>query len=225
MSDNLFFGIAVVLVVLAVTNGYWWRRMRATQKALRTSVDRDKRVATNAQQSDETSEKAVTSQVRLKKAASRANCPPQELPAQIDRLQEKLREEKNETERLRREWADSWWTARRREPPDTPGVVVGQFDGATTEEIQTIAKYADHPQTVSILIAVSAGAVTVRVGDSLTDQFAAADIVADICDSAGGSGGGSAALATGGGVEPSELLDEVERVQGEIATELTSGSS
>ncbi|MFB6195509.1 MAG: DHH family phosphoesterase [Haloplanus sp.] len=204
MSDLL---VAAVALVAVVSNVYWWRRTRATERGLRRSLDRDRRVAERADDGDDETATA-TATATLRRAARRADCPPADLPERVETLRATVADLETETDHLRDRWAQSWWEALGRDPPDveTPHVLVVDLPDAGTDDVQAFADHArTRPAEVALVVGRSTGTFAVSVGDDLRNEVSAADIAADVSERAGGGSGGDTVFATGGGADPDAL--------------------
>lgn len=205
--SSLTIGLAVLAVALAGTTVYWWRRAGQVATAMTTSRERDERIAAQSTASGD--------QPTLAAAASAADCPPDELPARIERFQERLAEQASEIDRLRATIPDVALQVSDRPAvdPDEPHVLTVVLSNGTTDDAQRFADdTVDRPGEIAFVVAGRDGSVAVTVGEQLRDTHDAAEIVAEITDRAGGGGGGSTRFATAGGVDPADLESVVEAV-------------
>lgn len=216
MSELLVWAL---LTVVLLSNLWWWRRTRTVREALATSHARDERLVSDP---SDTTEGDAT----LARAAARADCRPSELPDRVETLRERIRESKNETDRLRRLWPQSWWDAVQREPVDMDDahVVSVRLADARTTDAQAFGDYAqNHENEIAIVVAGGDGTVVVSVGRHLREEYDASELVDEITDYAGGDGGGSAAFATGGGCDVDRLAEVVATTTARIRNELDAG--
>lgn len=240
MSDLL---VAALGVALLASQVYWWRRLRRVSDAVATSERREQRISGRQDtHSDEESDaenggsaspadvaahpdgerQSRANAATLHRAAERADCPPEELPERVEALRERIRERENEIDRLRREWARSWWRARQRDPvDDEQRVVVVRLPDATTDDVKAFADCArERDDEIALVVGESEGTFAVSVGDALADAYSAADIADDVVDVAGGGAGGSATFATGGGTDPDALDEAIEQVRDRLVATL-----
>lgn len=209
------------LVVVAVTNIYWWRHVKKVREGLTLSRERAIETATEPS----TSEGAGNA--TLVDAAKRAGVDPNDLPERVDEMNDEIRTLSNEVDDLRSSWATSWYEALNRNSPNQDGhyVLVVPLDDADVDIAETFASVAvGHDAAITIILGLQDGSCTVTVGENLRDEFSAASIIDEITDRAGGGGGGSESLATGGGTRPEDFEDVVESIQEDLSSRLQSST-
>jgi alanyl-tRNA synthetase len=231
MSSHLVTG--ALLLAVFVTNVWWWGHTRTVRKALTTSQKRDERIAgQNRRSARDANESGVgtatATQTTLAEAATRADCPPEELPDRIQQFQERIADLEDENDRLRDAWAQSWFDLfdTQSTTGDWPLVVQVDLKDGTTAVAQAFADVAQNSgYDVVIVAAYADGAVTATVDESVHDQITADAIIDDIVAAAGGGGGGSAGFATGGGCDPERLSNAIKKTAGRLEAKLTETDS
>lgn len=220
MSDLLIGAAGFAVVVLVVTNLYWWRRVRTITDALTLSRDRAFEAATEPQANHHS---AVD--VTLNEAARYADVDPDNLPERVKEMDDKISTLSNELKTQQRAWADSWWEALAMEPVDQkePHVLVVPLENGDVDVAQTFGGVAvEHDDAISIILGLLDGSCTVTVGENLSGDFSASAIVDEITDRSGGGGGGSESFATAGGTRPQTLRSAVEAVKEDLSSRLHS---
>ncbi|MCI0489489.1 MAG: alanine--tRNA ligase [Blastocatellia bacterium] len=163
---------------------------------------------------------------------------PQELPAQVDKLQEQVRRYEREIKQLKLKLAQAGAKTggdgesagpaeRARKVADILVLAeqVADLDPASMRELAD-AFSQKLKSGVVVLGQVNNGkaSLVVRVTDDLTGRLNAGNIVREIAELVGGKGGGRADMATGGGTEPDKLdqalgasYETVERMMREVS--------
>jgi len=200
------------LFAVAVTNGYWWRRLRTVESGLETSREWDERVATNDTGRDVIDSRQMS---LLNRAAEKADTTPEDLPETVEMLDEKRREFRTRVKKLRTEWVSSYWEALTRSgiETDRPHVVTIDLGRATYDDARAFAKHAqDAGQEVVVAVARSDDTFAVGVSEELAEQFdiSADDIATAIATEEDGNAGGTATFAGGSVPDADRLCDRVD---------------
>ena len=154
----------------------------------------------------------------LAEAAALLKTEPEQVPATLERLLERQRAaERALEESERRSLADEAASLASRA---VGGVVVARRDGLAPDLVRALAQQAcRNGQLAAVVVGGSPdgerATVTACVEDAGAARVTAAELVALVGPLIGGGGGGSPALATAGGKDPSGIdraLDEVRRV-------------
>jgi len=186
-----------------LVNLYWWRRERAVLAGLQANRDWRREAVTDADPGrgdDETTGEGPASDA-LEEAAELVNTSPAELPDRVESLDEKVRTLTRETEQLRERWAAAWWQGREPQRIEGTQVVAATIPDGSLDDSLALAKHAaEHRDCLAIVVAPEAGAFAVGVGGAAAAEFDAAAVASRLAEAAGGGAGGTAELATGGGV-------------------------
>jgi alanyl-tRNA synthetase len=147
----------------------------------------------------------------LKQLSEILKAQPQEIPSQVDKLQEQVRNYKREIEALKMKLAMG---ATESEPDDVREVGGVRVLSRRVADlgVDAMRQLADSlsrrikPGVVVLGQATDGKAsLVVRVTDDLTNKLNAGQLVREIAAAIGGKGGGKADMATGGGTQPENL--------------------
>ncbi|WP_436932530.1 DHHA1 domain-containing protein [Halosimplex halobium] len=197
---------------IAVTNGYWWRRLRTVESGLETSHEWDQRAVTNDADRDVVDSRQMS---LLNRAAEKADTTPEDLPETVEMLDEKRRELRTNVKKLRTEWVSSYWEALTRSSIETdrPHVVTIDLGRSTYDDARAFANHAqDADREVVVAVARSDDTFAVGVSEDLTERFgvSADDIATTIATEEDGNAGGTAAFAGGSVPDADRLCDRVD---------------
>jgi len=152
---------------------------------------------------------------RIRKSASVLKVPPEKLPSVVERFFEEWKQLRKENERLRDELAELELDRLKGQAQEISDVkvIAAVLPDADTKELMKIASQLSNDNFLTILIGKSekhASAVS-SVPAYLRDIINAGVIIKRVCEVLGGSGGGNAMLAQGGG----ERVERVEEARDE----------
>lgn len=152
----------------------------------------------------------------MKRLGERLKVQPQEIPAQVEKLQDQLRKYEREIEQLKMKLALGQTASASEEVREIAGVRVltrrvSDLDAGGIRQLADSLSQRVKPGVV-VLGQASDGkaSLVVRVTDDLTPRLNAGQIVREIAAKVGGKGGGRADMATGGGSEPEKLDQALE---------------
>jgi len=147
----------------------------------------------------------------LKQLSESLKAQPNEIPAQVDKLQEQVRAYKREVEGLKMKLALGTNDSEPEDVREVGGIRV-LSRRVTDLGVDAMRQLADSlsrkikPGVVVLGQATDGKAsLVVRVTDDLTGRLNASQIVREIAAAIGGKGGGKADMATGGGTQPEKL--------------------
>lgn len=167
-------------------------------------------------------ERAARQAALVEEMAERLRSAPEEVPARLERMQQRLRGLDREVEALRRRGTGADLDRALSEASDVEGVrvVTARFDGLTPEDLRAVG---DRLRTrvgsgALVLGGTQDGRVTLvaMVTRDLSDRIRAGDLIRPVAEIVGGSGGGRADLAEAGGRSPERLDEALARVPGVI---------
>jgi alanyl-tRNA synthetase len=147
----------------------------------------------------------------LKQLSDRFKAQPQEIPGQVDRLQDQLRRMEREVEALKLKVALGSSSSSSDEVRELDGirVLVRRVSDLDPNGMRQLADSLSSRVKPGVVILGQAGdgkaSLVVRVTDDLTARLNAGQIVREIAALLGGKGGGRADLATGGGPKAEQL--------------------
>jgi alanyl-tRNA synthetase len=149
----------------------------------------------------------------IRKSASVLKVPPEKLPSVVERFFEEWKQLRKENERLRGEIAELGLERLERHAQEISDVkvIAAVLPDADTKELMKIASQLSNDNFLTILIGTRenrASAVS-SVPAYLTEKINAGVIIKRVCEVLGGSGGGTAMIAQGGG-ERVEMVEEAQ---------------
>ena len=155
---------------------------------------------------------AVQAQEELiKVAAATLKVPPEKLPHTVERFFEEWKQLKKENERLRGEIATLQIGLLKDHAKDVSGVrvIAEVLPDADTKEMMKIASQLTEDGFLTLLISERGkrASVVSSVPKHLKAEISASELVKRVCEVLGGSGGGKAEIAQGGG-EKVEMAEE-----------------
>jgi alanyl-tRNA synthetase len=146
----------------------------------------------------------------IRKSASTLKVPHEKLPSVVERFFEEWKQLKKENERLRAEIAELRIGLLKGHARDVGGVrvIAEVLPEADTKEMMKIASQLSEDNFITILIGKreKRASVVSSVPAYLKDEITASVLVKRVCEVLGGSGGGKAEIAQGGG----ENVEKVE---------------
>jgi alanyl-tRNA synthetase len=146
----------------------------------------------------------------IRKSASVLKVPPEKLPLVVERFFEEWKQLRKENERLRGELAELELERLKREAEEISDVkvIAAVLPDADTKEMMMIASQLSNDNFLTILLGTreNRASVVSSVPAYLTERINAGVIAKRVCEVLGGSGGGTAVIAQGGG-------ERVERVE------------
>ncbi|MGB2841650.1 MAG: alanine--tRNA ligase [Halobacteriota archaeon] len=147
----------------------------------------------------------------IRKSASTLKVPPEMLPPTVERFFEEWKQLRKENERLRSEIAELRMGLLKGHARAISGVsvIVEVLPDADTKEMLKMASQLSDDNFITILIGKreKRASVVSSVPAYLKDEITASELVKRVCEVLGGSGGGKAELAQGGG-ERVEMVEE-----------------
>jgi alanyl-tRNA synthetase len=150
----------------------------------------------------------------IRKSAAVLKVPSEKLPSVVERFFEEWKQLKKDNERLRDELAELELERLKGKAAviGGVGVIAEVLSDADTKELLKIASRLSDDTFLTILIGKREKRVSVvsSVPRHLTDVIPASVLVKRICEVLGGSGGGSAGIAQGGG-ERVEMVEEAKK--------------
>lgn len=149
----------------------------------------------------------VESDPRADQIADVLNCHPEEVVETVEALDERVRELVKSRDDVRTRWIDYWWEAVVEESEDYhQGPLVVSLEEGSFDDVQQLAKSGSERDRVMVIVySPEEEAFAVGVSDDLHDEFDASEIAQRIAEAGNGGAGGSKKLATGGGIESTEL--------------------
>jgi alanyl-tRNA synthetase len=155
---------------------------------------------------------AVQAQEELiKVSASTLKVPPEKLPHTVERFFEEWKQLKKENERLRADMAmlQIGLLKGRAKTIDSLKVIAEVLPDADTKEMMKMASQLSEEGFLTLLISERGkrASVVSSVPKHLKDEIKASELVKRVCEVLGGSGGGKAEIAQGGG-EKVEMAEE-----------------
>jgi len=186
-----------------LANIYWWRREQTIRAGLRTTREWRREAVTGAESgvADDESAGDLPARDALQEAAELVNAAPADLPDRVETLDDKVRALTRETEHLRERWAAAWWQGRETQRIDGCRVVATTLPDGSLDDARALAKFAtEHRDCLAVVVAPDPDAFAVGVGGAAAAKFDAAAVASRLAEAAGGGAGGTAELATGGGV-------------------------
>jgi len=204
--SELVVGFLAAIGTAVVASVYWRRRLGRVRRGILASRERDERVQTTT-----TPREGMV----LQKAAAKAECEPEDLPERIEEFRRNLADKERTLKRTRRTWASAWRDACEHAPAETerPRVASVELEGGTIDDATAlVGETQQPPQEIVIITARGDDTVVVGVGEGLREVVTATEILDDVLAIAGGDGGGTDALATGGGAEYAALREAVAEV-------------
>ena len=188
---------------LVLANLYWWRREQTVRAGLQTTREwrREAMTGTESGVADDESTGELPAGDALREAAELVNAAPAALPDRVETLDNKVRALTQETDHLRARWAAAWWQGRETQRIDGHRVVAATLPDGSMDDARELAKYAtEHRDCLAIVVAPDPAAFAVGVGGDAAAEFDASAVASRLAEAAGGDAGGTAELATGGGV-------------------------
>ena len=147
----------------------------------------------------------------IRKSAAVVKVPSEKLPIVVERFFEEWKQLRKENERLRGEIAEQELERLRGQAQDISGVkvIAAVLLDADTKAMLKIASLLSNENFVTILIGrgEKSAAAVASVPAYLKDEIHAGVVIKRVCEVLGGSGGGKAELAQGGG-ENVEMVDK-----------------
>jgi alanyl-tRNA synthetase len=147
----------------------------------------------------------------LKQLSESLKAQPQEIPAQVDKLQEQLKNYKREIEALKMKLAMGTSESEPDDVREVAGVRVlsRRVSDLGVDAMRQLADSLSRKIKPGVVVLGQAtdgkASLVVRVTDDLTNKLNAGHIVREIAAVIGGKGGGKADMATGGGTQPENL--------------------
>ncbi len=152
----------------------------------------------------------------LKQLSERIRVQPQEIPNQVERLQEQVKRQEREIEQLKLKLAQTESAEAVENAREVAGVRVltQKVSNLDANGMRQLADVLSRKLKSGIVILGQANddkaALVARVTDDLTGMLNAGQIVREVAAVVGGKGGGRADMATGGGAEPEKLDQALE---------------
>jgi alanyl-tRNA synthetase len=165
----------------------------------------------------------------IRKSASTLKVPYEKLPVAVERFFDEWKQLRKENERLRTEIAELRIGSLKEHAKEISGVrvIAAVMPDADTKDLMKMASQLSENKFLTILIGKSIkdnhASVVSSVPAYLKDKINASVLVKRVCEVLGGSGGGKAEIAQGGG----ERVEKVEEAMKEglriVKKELTGG--
>jgi alanyl-tRNA synthetase len=147
----------------------------------------------------------------LKQLTETLKAQPHEIPAQVDKLQEQVRNYKREVEALKMKLAMGAPESGSDDVKEVEGIRVlsRRVSDLGVDAMRQLADSLSRKIKPGVVVLGQAtdgkASLVVRVTDDLTNKLNAGQIVREIAAAIGGKGGGKADMATGGGTQPENL--------------------
>jgi alanyl-tRNA synthetase len=140
---------------------------------------------------------------RIRKSASVLKVPPEKLPSVVERFFEEWKQLRKENERLRGELAELELERLKRQAEEISDVkvIAAVLQDATQKELRNISSQLVEEGYPTMLISGSTTTVVSEVPANLSSRINAAEWLQHVSKKYGGSGGGTAMLAQGGGIK------------------------
>jgi alanyl-tRNA synthetase len=161
----------------------------------------------------------------LKQLSESLKAQSQEMPAQVDKLQEQLKNYKREIEALKMKLAMGTSESEPDDVREVGGIRVlsRRVSDLGVDAMRQLADSLSRKIKPGVVVLGQAtdgkASLVVRVTDDLTNKLNAGNIVREIAAMIGGKGGGKADMATGGGTQP-ENLDRALSSAGEAVSKI-----
>ncbi|MDI6810783.1 MAG: alanine--tRNA ligase [archaeon] len=139
----------------------------------------------------------------IRKSASVLKVPPEKLPSVVERFFEEWKQLRKEIERLRGELAELELERLKRQAEEISDVkvIAAVLQDATQKELRNISSQLIEEGYLTMLISGSTTTVVSEVPANLSSRINAAEWLQHVSKKYGGSGGGNAMLAQGGGIK------------------------
>jgi alanyl-tRNA synthetase len=148
----------------------------------------------------------------IRKSASVLKVPPEKLPSVVERFFEEWKQLRKENERLRGELAELGLERMKRQAEEISDVkvIAAVLPDATQKELRNISSRLVEEGYPTMLISGSTTTVVSEVPANLSSRINAAEWLQHVSKKYGGSGGGTAMLAQGGGIKK-EMVEEARK--------------
>ncbi|MXV61862.1 hypothetical protein GS429_07240 [Natronorubrum sp. JWXQ-INN-674] len=197
---------------LIITNVFWWWRSKSSV------IDTESIKEWQRPQSPSTIDRTGTSTQTLEMVTDMLNCRQEDLPEEVEQLDNRIRELNKSIDQTRQRWIDAWWSARKENPPTESEFVIDViFTSGNFDDIEQLASSAIHQENVILLAGIlDDGKFAVGVSSNLSENYAAVNIAKRIAELGEGGAGGTDQLATGGGLTRTELQEAMKQLKENI---------
>jgi alanyl-tRNA synthetase len=155
-------------------------------------------------------DRTLRREAQLTEAAQLLRTEPDGLLETLERLLERQRSTDRELSRLRQAALES---EAAQLVAEADGVVVARRDGRTPDELRTLAQALFQRGVRAAVLVGSPDGVKASIAVATSGSPDAAGLVKRVAEAVGGSGGGSAQVAVGGGGDPARLDDALREAQ------------